>query len=65
MRMRQIKISEVGILEIDVMELPISCVLIISEGNAKLAELPPYAETKIFTHGGKVKRVKWEEGEEF
>lgn len=65
MRMRQIYISEVGMLEIDVMELPKSCVLIISEGHVKLSELPPYAETKIFTHGGKVKRVKWEEGEEF
>ncbi|MGG0666743.1 XtrA/YqaO family protein [Viridibacillus arvi] len=31
----------------------------------KLAELPPFAETKIYTHQGKVQRVKWDEGETF
>jgi len=30
-----------------------------------MAELPAQAETWIITHQGKVKRVKWEEGEDF
>jgi hypothetical protein len=28
-------------------------------------ELPQHGETKIITHQGKVKRVKFDEGEEF
>ncbi len=47
------------------MESPINCVLVVSEGKAKMGELPPYAETRIKTHGGKVKHVNFDEGEEF
>ncbi|XKF84807.1 XtrA/YqaO family protein [Planococcus rifietoensis] len=47
------------------MELPKQCVLVISDGRAKIAELHPHAETKIFTYKGKVKRVNFEEGEDF
>jgi len=54
-----------GILRIDTMELPENCVIILSQGKAKVAELPAFAETKIVTHQGQVKRVKWDEGEEF
>lgn len=47
------------------MELPVSCVLVISEGRAKLAELPVHAELNIVTYKGKVKRLNFDEGEDF
>ena len=65
MRMHLVNVSETGELKLDIMELPLSCVLIISEGKVKMGELPPYAETRIKTHGGKVKHVNFDEGEEF
>ena len=54
-----------GMLNIDIMELPINCVVVISEGKAKVRELPVHGEYKIVTHQGKVKRMRREEGEEF
>ncbi|KIL72528.1 hypothetical protein SD78_4113 [Bacillus badius] len=39
--------------------------IVICNGKAKVADLPQHGETKIITHQGKVKRVKWDEGEEF
>lgn len=65
MRMTPIDISTNGVIELDIMELPPNCVVIISEGIAKISELPAFAETKITTHQGKVTRVKWDEGEAF
>lgn len=65
MKMKSVAIKNTGLLEINIFDLPKSCVLIISEGQVKLSELPAYAETKIITNQGKVKRVKWDEGEEF
>ncbi|MYL21645.1 hypothetical protein GLW04_17200 [Halobacillus litoralis] len=34
-------------------------------GKAKLTTLPFYGETKVITHQGKVKRVKFDEDENF
>ena len=65
MRVQLVDISETGKLKLDIMELPLSCVLIISEGKVKIGELPPHAETRIKTYDGKVKRVNFDEGEEF
>lgn len=65
MRLQEVKISETGILELDIMELPRSYVLLISEGKVKIGELPAHAQTTIKTHDGKVKRVNFDEGEEF
>ncbi|WP_337982362.1 XtrA/YqaO family protein [Lysinibacillus sp. C5.1] len=65
MRMRNLEISRNGMLKIDTIELPSSCVIILSDGVAKLTELPAHAEIRIITHQGKVKRVRWDEGEEF
>lgn len=65
MRLQEVKISETGILELDIMELPVSCALIISEGKVKLMELPSHAQTSIVTYKGKVKRVNFDEGEDF
>jgi len=64
-RMKELSKTIDGILRIDTMELPENCVIILSQGKAKVAELPAFAETKIVTHQGQVKRVKWDEGEEF
>ena len=65
MRMRDIEISNTGKIELDIMELPENCVIILSKGKARLSELPAFAETKIVTHQGQVRRVKWDQGEEF
>ncbi|WP_342471620.1 XtrA/YqaO family protein [Metasolibacillus sp. FSL H7-0170] len=65
MRMKELDVNIDGILQVDTMELPSNCVIILSRGKAKVAELPAFAETKIVTHQGQVKRVKWDEGEEF
>ncbi|WP_117168854.1 XtrA/YqaO family protein [Paraliobacillus sediminis] len=35
------------------------------EGQAKLTYLPEHGETRVITHQGKVKRVKFDEGEDF
>jgi len=40
-------------------------VIVYSQGVAKLTYLPKHGETKVITHQGRVKRVKFDEGEEF
>lgn len=39
--------------------------IIYGSGKARIVELPIHGETKLVTHQGKVKRVKFDEGEEF
>jgi hypothetical protein len=39
--------------------------VVICKGKAKIITLPAFGETKIITHDGKVKRFKFDEGEEF
>lgn len=63
--MENLLIDGQGRLEIDIMALPMNCVVVISEGVAKLRELPEHGEYKIVTHQGKVRRMRREEGEEF
>lgn len=63
--MKELKISDSGNLNLDIMELPESCVIILSRGKAKYAELPEHAETKIVTYKGRVSRVNWNIGENF
>jgi len=65
MRMKELKISDTGHLNIDIMELPESCVIILSKGIAKYAKLPEHAETKIITYKGDVKKIQWDESEYF
>ena len=65
MRLQDVAISETGELILDIMELPGSHVLLISNGRAKIGALPPHAETRIKTHDGQVRRVNFDEGEEF
>lgn len=64
-RMKELPIDSQGMLKIDTMELPMNCVVVISEGKAKVRELPEYGEYRIVTHQGKIKRMRREEGEEF
>lgn len=52
-------------LELGIMELPVNCVVVISDGKAKIRELPEHGEYRIVTHQGKIKRMRREEGEEF
>nr|BDD46689.1 hypothetical protein 28 [Bacillales bacterium] len=66
MRLKNVKIDpDTSKIELDIMEQPSNFVIVVSEGRARLTELPTHGETKIVTHQGKVKRVKWDEGEEF
>ncbi|QPQ35563.1 MULTISPECIES: XtrA/YqaO family protein [Lysinibacillus] len=65
MRLKPLVISNDGILQIDIMELPENCVIVLSDGIAKFTELPAHAKTKIVTYQGKVRRVEFDEGEEF
>lgn len=57
--------ADAEIIELGIMELPVNCVVVISEGKAKVRELPQHGEYRIVTHQGKVKRMRREEGEEF
>ncbi|MFJ7932289.1 XtrA/YqaO family protein [Peribacillus sp. NPDC096448] len=52
-------------LEIDVMEQEGSFAIVFCDGKAKLTQLPNHGETKIITHQGKIKRIKFDEGEDF
>jgi len=64
MRMEELKIDGKGCLNIDIMELD-KCAVIIDGGKAKLVKLHHHGEVRIITHQGKVKRVRFDEGEEF
>jgi NAD kinase len=65
-RLRELRINPSTMkLEIDIMEQKGSFAIVICDGKAKITELPPHGETKIITHQGKVKRVRFDEGEEF
>ena len=52
-------------LELDIMEQKGSFAIVVCDGKARLNTFPEHGETKIITHQGKVKRVKFDEGEEF
>ncbi|KON88961.1 hypothetical protein AF332_20670 [Sporosarcina globispora] len=65
-RLKTIEINpKTNRLEIDIMEQKESFAIVVCDGRARLTVLPDHGETKIITHQGKVKRVKFDEGEEF
>ncbi|QHZ46352.1 XtrA/YqaO family protein [Bacillus sp. NSP9.1] len=66
MRLKELKlhVSTEG-LKVDIMEGEENFAIIVSHGVAKMVKLPLHGETKIITHQGKVKRVKFDEGENF
>lgn len=66
MRLQDIKIDPTTHkLELDIMEQKGSFAIVVCDGKARLTQLPEHGETKIVTHQGKVKRVKFDEGEDF
>lgn len=65
MRMKELKISDNGDIKLDIINSSTNYAVIVSGGQAKVTELPRYAETKIITHDGRVTRVEWDEGEKF
>ncbi|WP_366160593.1 XtrA/YqaO family protein [Bacillus infantis] len=66
MRLKDIDINPSTMrLEIDIMEQKGSFAVVVCEGKAKLTLLPDHGETRIITHQGKVKRLKFDEGEDF
>lgn len=52
-------------LVIPIKEGNVPFIVVYCNGIAKLTYLPDHGETNIITHQGKVKRVKFEEGENF
>ncbi|MDQ0299664.1 hypothetical protein J2S78_002084 [Salibacterium salarium] len=65
-RLQNIDINpSTGELDIDIMEQNSSFAIVVCNGQARFTELPNHGETKIVTHQGKVKRIKYDEGEEF
>lgn len=65
LRLKELKVNpSTMVLELDIMELN-NKAIVICDGKVKMADLPLHGETKIITHQGKVKRVKFDEGEEF
>ena len=52
-------------LNFDILRAEEPVVVVVSEGRVLCAPLPAHGETKIVTHQGEVKRVKWDEWEEF
>lgn len=65
MKTQDIDLSSENILDFDTMDISSSCVIVISDGKAKIRELPEHGEYKIVTFQGRVKRMRMEEGEEF
>ena len=66
MRLKNIPIdSETQKLIVDIMEQNRSFAIVVCDGQARITDLPEHGETKIITHQGKIKRVKWDEGEDF
>lgn len=65
-KLQEIKINaDTMKFEVDILEQKESFAIVVCDGKAKLTTLPHHGETKIITHQGKVKRVKFDEGEEF
>lgn len=65
-RLKTLEVNPItNLLEIDIMEKKGSFAVVVCDGKARFTELPCHGETKIITHQGKVKRVKFDEGEDF
>ena len=66
MRMKQVEIDrQTGVINVNANDFDKPVLIVVSEGKVKQTELPIFGETKIVTHQGKVKRVNYNEGEEF
>lgn len=69
MRLQELSLnSSTNKLEIDIINMlgqKGNFAIVVCNGKAKVTKLPDHGETKIVTHQGKVKRVKFDEGEDF
>ncbi|MCR6111776.1 hypothetical protein HXA35_15615 [Bacillus sp. A301a_S52] len=66
MRLKDLEMNpQNGNIELNITSYDKPVLILISEGRVKEAQLPDHGETKVITHQGKLKRVKFEEGEEF
>lgn len=66
MRMKNLEVNvETGSINIDTKNHSKPFVVVVSDGRARLTELPEHGETKVVTHMGKVKRVRFDEGVDF
>lgn len=64
MRLQAIPLKK-NVLNIDIKEGDKPFVVVYCQGEAKITYLPEHGETKVITHQGRVKRIKFDEGEEF
>ncbi|WP_019377688.1 XtrA/YqaO family protein [Virgibacillus halodenitrificans] len=64
MRLKDIPFEK-GKLNVDIEKGEKPFVVVYCQGEAKLSYLPEHGETKVITHQGRVKRIKFDEGEEF
>lgn len=66
MRLKELEVNHItNRLELEVFKNSTNFAIIVCDGEIKMAELPNYGEVKIITHQGKVKKVKFDEGEDF
>ncbi|MFA9458795.1 XtrA/YqaO family protein, partial [Halalkalibacter sp. AB-rgal2] len=66
MRLKHINANPTsGKIEIEIGNDDMPFVVMVSDGRVKTTELPAFGVTSIVTHQNKVKRVKFDEGEDF
>ncbi|WP_430742092.1 XtrA/YqaO family protein [Bacillus atrophaeus] len=66
MRIKDLKIdASKNRLEVDIINNRNNFAIVVADGKAKLIQLPSHGETKIITHQGRVKRIRFDEEEEF
>ncbi|WP_339248337.1 XtrA/YqaO family protein [Bacillus sp. FSL R5-0523] len=66
MRIKDLKIdASKNRLELDIINNRNNFTIVVADRKAKLIQLPSHGETKIITHQGRVKRIRFDEGEEF
>ncbi|MBM0064949.1 XtrA/YqaO family protein [Alkalicoccobacillus gibsonii] len=66
MRLKDVEINlQSGTIELNTFEVDKPCMIVIAGGKVRMTELPTHGGTTVVTHQGKVKRVTWDEGEEF
>ncbi|TDQ31899.1 XtrA/YqaO family protein [Aureibacillus halotolerans] len=66
MRLKPLAVNiDTGKIDLDVLQQETPFIVVACNGTYKLCELPEHGETKVITHQGQVKRVKFDEGEEF
>jgi hypothetical protein len=65
-RMKDLEInSGNGKIELDTKKYKSPVLIMISDGRVKETYLPNHGETKVITYQGKLKRVRFDEGEDF